>query len=67
MRVYQFHMMRIISGTLVNVGMGKLSEEAVADMIRQKPAGQDGRQPKVAGAYCAPPHGLCLDAVFYRD
>eukprot|EP01051_Picozoa_sp_SAG22_P019332 SAG22_NODE_3536_length_1655_cov_28.163882_2_plen_142_part_00 len=34
---FLYHMMRIISGTLIQVGMGRLTEAAVAEMIRAQP------------------------------
>eukprot|EP01052_Picozoa_sp_SAG31_P031529 SAG31_NODE_3350_length_4375_cov_1.732226_2_plen_73_part_00 len=52
----QYHMMRIISGTLVNVGLGRLSESTVADMIKRPVDLPNSR--KASEAYCSPPQGL---------
>jgi tRNA pseudouridine38-40 synthase len=51
------NMVRIVSGTLIAVGQGRLSPEAVA-LIR------DGRDRRVAGI-TAPACGLCLERVDY--
>jgi tRNA pseudouridine38-40 synthase len=51
------NMVRIVSGTLIAVGQGRLSPEAVA-LIR------DGRDRRVAGV-TAPACGLCLERVDY--
>lgn len=56
------HMMRIIAGTLVHVGIGRLT---VADVTTLLVAGsrKDG---SVSKAYKAPAHGLCLERCFYE-
>jgi len=51
------NMVRMMVGTLVNVGQGKRSPREVADLL----AGQRG----VAPALTAPAHGLCLMEVWY--
>ncbi|MCK4390603.1 MAG: tRNA pseudouridine(38-40) synthase TruA [Desulfobacterales bacterium] len=51
------HMVRNIVGTLVDVGLGKISPEAFKDILISK----DRKQ---AGA-TAPAHGLCLEEVKY--
>jgi tRNA pseudouridine38-40 synthase len=51
------NMVRILSGTLIAVGQGRLKPEAVA-LIR------DGRDRRVAGI-TAPPFGLCLERIDY--
>lgn len=51
------HMVRIMVGTLVDVGMGKLSAADVARLFDAPERGTAGMT--------APPHGLCLMEVFY--
>ena len=53
------HMVRILVGTLVDVGLGKLSPAAFAELL-------DG-QPRSAGGVTAPARGLCLLRVFYEE
>lgn len=50
-------MVRLLTGTVVEVGRGKLEPEAVCDIL-------SGRERNRAGP-CAPPHGLYLVAVEY--
>ncbi len=52
------HMVRNIVGTLVQVGLGGQRPEWVAEVL-------GGRDRTRAGP-TAPPHGLCLEEVFYR-
>ncbi|MDR1059700.1 MAG: tRNA pseudouridine synthase A [Clostridiales bacterium] len=56
---FLYNMVRIIAGTLVYVGLGRIGAEAVEEILR-------GRERKAAGK-TAPPQGLCLEAVFYGD
>lgn len=56
---FLYNMVRIIAGTLVYVGLGKLSREDVARMMAE------GKRP-LAGKTLAP-QGLFLDAVFYKN
>lgn len=51
------HMVRIMVGTLVDFGYGKKRPEEMKEII-------DARDRKKAGR-TAPPHGLCLERVFY--
>ncbi len=53
------NMVRIIVGTLVMVGRGKLQPADVADILEK-------RDRKLAG-FTVPAHGLCLMQVFYDD
>ncbi len=55
---FLYNMVRIIAGTLVEVGRGRLTPEDVAAAIES----QDRRR---AGP-TLPPHGLCLEWVRYR-
>lgn len=54
---FLYKMVRMMVGTLVEVGRGKLSPGAVAGLLRE---GNGGR-----GGPAAPPQGLCLDTVCY--
>ena len=51
------HMVRIIVGTLVSLGKGKLSPDDISPIIESR----DRRK----AAMTAPPHGLCLKEVAY--
>ena len=51
------NMVRMMAGTLVEIGQGKRPVEAVADLLN----GKDGGGP----AHTAPAHGLCLMEVWY--
>jgi tRNA pseudouridine38-40 synthase len=51
------HMVRNLVGTLVEVGLGARSAASVAELLA-------ARDRTLAGA-TAPPHGLCLEEVFY--
>ena len=75
---FLWNMMRRIAGTLVQVGLGKMTEAQVADLLAAK--GQpinalregagDGQSGSSKGkqllVYTAPARGLCLDHVFYE-
>ncbi len=50
-------MVRIIVGTLIEVGRGRLAPEQVAVILE--------RQQRVAAGMTAPPHGLFLEKVYY--
>ena len=54
---FLYHMVRIMVGTLLEVGLGRLAPDAVRDIL----AARDRRR---AGP-TAPPHGLCLEEVEY--
>lgn len=54
---FLYNMVRIIVGTLIKVGNGKLAAEEIKDII------QEGNR-KRAGM-CVPPNGLILEKVFY--
>ena len=53
------NMVRIIVGTLVDVGLGKLNLEDIPLILAQKDRSKAGRT--------APPQGLTLEAVYYPD
>ncbi|WP_033542773.1 tRNA pseudouridine(38-40) synthase TruA [Planococcus sp. CAU13] len=55
---FLYNMVRIIAGTLMEVGTGKLQPEAVAEIIRSADRGAAGKT--------AAPHGLYLENVEYE-
>ena len=64
---FLYNMMRMISGTLVQVGLGKVRVEDIADLLRAR--GRKGvrtseGQDLGAKVFKAPPHGLCLETCF---
>ena len=75
---FLWNMMRRIAGTLVQVGLGKITEEQVVDLLAAKgepihalrESSSDGQSSKSKGkqllVYTAPARGLCLDHVFYE-
>jgi tRNA pseudouridine38-40 synthase len=54
---FLYQMVRIIVGTLLEVGKGKLPVKAIPEII----AARD----RTAAGPTAPPHGLCLEQVYY--
>ncbi len=56
---FLWHMVRIIAGTLVEVGRGKWPPGWVAEVLQSR----DRRK----GGPTAPPHGLCLEHVYYPE
>jgi len=54
---FLYNMVRIIAGTLIEVGLGRRSPDTVSEAI-------EGRERTLAGP-TAPPHGLALVSVFY--
>jgi tRNA pseudouridine38-40 synthase len=56
---FLMHMVRIMAGTLVEVGKGRLRPEQTADIL----AARDRRRAGIT----APPHGLCLERVWYQS
>lgn len=55
---FLYNMVRIIAGTLIDVGMGKTEPKFVQEIIRSKERGLAG--------FTAPPQGLYLAEVYYR-
>jgi tRNA pseudouridine38-40 synthase len=53
------NMVRIIAGTLVRVGEGRMPAGAVAEILRAKD--------RTLAGMTAPPEGLCLEEVIYDD
>lgn len=56
---FLYNMVRIMAGTLVDVGIGRISPKAVPEII-------DSLDRKRAGR-TAPPHGLYLEEIYYDD
>ena len=54
---FLYNMVRILVGTLLEVGMGKRSPDSMADLLSAKDRSKAG--------YLVPPHGLRLEAVYY--
>lgn len=55
---FLYHMIRIIVGTLLEVGFGKRSAQSISQVLENGIREQAG--------FLAPPEGLCLDAVYYE-
>ena len=55
---FLYNMVRIIAGTLIDVGMGKTEPKFMKEIIRSKERGLAG--------FTAPPQGLYLAEVYYR-
>jgi len=55
---FLMHMVRIMAGTLVEVGKGRYRAADLADIL----AARDRRKAGIT----APPHGLCLERVWYQ-
>jgi tRNA pseudouridine38-40 synthase len=55
---FLMHQVRIMAGTLVEVGRGRRPAQAMADLLASKDRRQAGPT--------APPHGLCLEQVWYE-
>ena len=56
---FLYNMVRIIAGTLIDVGLGKKKAEKLPDIINSK-------ERQLAG-HTAPPQGLYLAEVFYEE
>lgn len=56
---FLYNMVRIITGTLLQVSAGKITPDEMADILA---SGERSR-----AGITAPPHGLYLDRVFYRQ
>ena len=58
---FLYNMMRMISGSLVHVGLGRLRVEEISELLAAK---ERTAEPKVVKA---PAHGLCLEQCFMID
>ena len=56
---FLYNMVRIMTGTLVFAGSGKINPLSIPDIIKSKDRSR--------GGITAPPEGLCLKEVFYTD
>lgn len=54
---FLYNMVRIITGTLIAVGIGKIKANDIQDIILSKNRTKSGK--------CVPPQGLCLEEVYY--
>ena len=54
---FLYNMVRIIAGTLVDIGLGKMSPEMMKEII-------EARDRRKAG-HTAPPYGLYLAEIYY--
>lgn len=54
---FLYHMVRIMTGTLIEVGLGKRKPEEVKEILEKRDRQEAG--------YLVPPEGLCLEQVFY--
>lgn len=54
---FLYNMVRIIVGTLINVGRGKTDSNSIVDIINKKD--------RTLAGDCVPPHGLLLKEVYY--
>ncbi|HHP51563.1 MAG TPA: tRNA pseudouridine(38-40) synthase TruA [Moorella mulderi] len=56
---FLYNMVRIMVGTLVEIGRGKIHPNRVPDIIAARS--------RMAAGPTAPPHGLCLEKVYYAE
>lgn len=56
---FLYNMVRIITGTLLKVGMHKMKPDEIPEIILSKDRNRAGK--------CAPARGLCLEKVFYEN
>lgn len=56
---FLYNMVRILSGTLCYVGLGKIKPEDIPAIINSKDRRMAGKT--------LPPHGLCLERVYYKE
>ena len=55
---FLMHQVRIMAGTLVDIGKGRLSPQAIPEILEAKDRRRAGQT--------APPHGLCMEEVWYQ-
>ena len=56
---FLMHQVRIMAGTLVDIGRGRIPGEALPGILTARDRAKAGRT--------APPHGLCLEEVWYQS
>lgn len=56
---FLYHMVRILTGTLIEIGMGKREPSSVLAILQE--------EKRAAAGFTAPPQGLCLEKVFYDE
>jgi pseudouridylate synthase I len=54
---FLYNMVRIITGTLINVGFGKIEPEKIIEILKSNDRTKAGK--------AVPPQGLCLEKVYY--
>lgn len=54
---FLYNMVRIIAGTLIDIGRGRIPADSISDIIASKDRERAG--------HTAPPMGLCLEKVYY--
>ena len=62
---FLYNMMRMISGSLVEVGLGRLEPEDISALLERK-SRQGGKEKQRMQIRKAPAHGLCLHHCFYQ-
>ena len=55
---FLMHQVRIMAGTLVDIGKGRIKGDSLSDILAAKDRSRAG--------FTAPPHGLCLEEVWYQ-
>jgi tRNA pseudouridine38-40 synthase len=56
---FLMHQVRIMTGTLVDIGRGRIDEGGLPAILQARDRARAGRT--------APPHGLCLEEVWYQS
>jgi tRNA pseudouridine38-40 synthase len=56
---FLMHQVRIMTGTLVEVGKGRINPDEIPEILAARDRARAGRT--------APPHGLCLEEVWYQS
>lgn len=56
---FLYHMVRLMTGTLIEVGCHKRQPEEIKEILEKKE--------RQAAGYLVPPEGLCLEQVFYKE
>lgn len=56
---FLYRMVRLLTGSLIRIGQGKLTPEELSEAL-------GGSNPAAAGP-AVPPHGLCLERVYYKE